>query len=95
MDGSAITYSVRISGRVQGVNFRASTKQRADELGVTGWVKNEPDGTVSALIQHSDSPVLQQMLEWLRAGPPSAQVDELVTQRVAGETELADFRIER
>ena len=68
--------SVIIHGRVQGVAFRHSTCQRALDLGVTGWVRNLPDGAVEGLFEGDDAPVAS-LVEWCRSGPPAAQVDRL------------------
>ncbi|GEK91338.1 acylphosphatase [Alkalibacterium kapii] len=67
-----------ISGRVQGVGFRFSTKQAADELGVTGIVKNEPDGTVYVEAVGKEEQI-KDFIERLRKGPsPAADVDKVV-----------------
>ncbi len=65
-----------ISGQVQGVFYRHSTKVQALDLGVTGWVKNLPDGRVEAVICGEEAKV-QAMLEWLHIGPPSARVTDV------------------
>ena len=65
---------VRISGRVQGVFFRASCARLADELGLSGWVRNRPDGDLEAVFQGSD-PAVEDMVAWCREGPPHARVD--------------------
>jgi len=70
------TVHVVISGRVQGVWFRANTKQKAEQLGVTGWVKNTADGKVEALFE-GDEKHIQEMIDWCHQGPPSAQVDHV------------------
>lgn len=64
---------VIVEGKVQGVYFRASLQQTAISLGLTGWVRNLPDGNVEALIEGNevDFPA---MLEWCRKGPPRAIV---------------------
>ena len=67
---------VIISGRVQGVFFRMETQRAARRLGVAGWVRNLPDGTVEAVLEGSRGQV-RAMLDWCRQGPPSARVDEL------------------
>jgi acylphosphatase len=64
---------VVISGRVQGVWFRASTKEKADELGLTGWVKNTTRGEVEAVFEGEESTV-REMLDWCWRGPPLAKV---------------------
>ncbi len=71
---------VTIHGKVQGVGYRHATVRRAHMLGVTGWVQNLPDGTVEALVQGTPDQV-DQMLEWMRRGPPAAVVNELDTER--------------
>jgi acylphosphatase len=67
---------VMISGRVQGVWYRASTKQKAEELGLAGWVKNTVDGNVEAVFEGEESTV-NEMISWCRIGPPLAQVDDV------------------
>jgi acylphosphatase len=62
-----------VSGRVQGVFFRASTRQRAAELGVTGHARNLPDGRVEVLACGPEHAV-RQLCDWLWIGPPSAEV---------------------
>ena len=77
---------VSVYGRVQGVFFRAWTRDQADELGVTGWVRNCPDGRVDMHIEGEESAV-QQLIERLRRGPPSARVEDVHLWNV----ELFDF----
>lgn len=67
---------VIISGRVQGVWFRANTKQKAEQLGVTGWVKNTSDGCVEAIFEGEERCV-KEMLEWCHRGPPLAKIDNV------------------
>jgi acylphosphatase len=61
------------SGRVQGVFFRASTRARARELGVTGYAKNLPDGRVE-VVACGEPHAVGQLCEWLWIGPPGAEV---------------------
>jgi acylphosphatase len=68
-----IAREVRISGRVQGVAFRWCAKERAEVLGVDGWVANRLDGAVAAWIEGEEADVAE-MLAWLRRGPPAARV---------------------
>ncbi|MFB3738245.1 MAG: acylphosphatase [Candidatus Velamenicoccus archaeovorus] len=71
---------VLVSGRVQGVFFRASCAARARELGLAGEVRNLPDGRVEAVFEGPDADV-ETMIAWCRRGPEWAQVDEaLVTE---------------
>jgi len=67
---------VFVSGRVQGVWFRASTRDKAEELSLNGWVRNLPDGRVEAVFEGDDRAV-EEMVEWCRYGPPMARVDRV------------------
>lgn len=64
-----------VSGKVQGVWFRASTKKYADDLGVTGWVRNLPDGRVEVMAC-GDSNLVEQLYLWLQHGPAIAKVTQ-------------------
>jgi acylphosphatase len=73
-----------ISGRVQGVGFRAFTEEQARQRSLTGYVRNLPDGRVEAVIEGPGDQVAQ-MLEILKQGPPSARVEKLdITEERAG-----------
>lgn len=63
----------RVSGQVQGVFFRASTRAQAFKLGVTGWVRNAVDGSVEVFACGGDGPI-NALEQWLRSGPPAARV---------------------
>ena len=78
---------VLISGRVQGVFFRESTKRRAMELGVNGWVRNLRDGRVEAVFEGDEGDV-KRMIEWCRRGPELAVVErvEIIREEPKGET---------
>lgn len=67
---------VVVHGQVQGVSFRASCEQEARQVHVTGWVANQPDGTVEAVFEGGDAEV-DHMLAWCRSGPPHATVTEV------------------
>ena len=73
-----IARHVTVTGRVQGVFFRAWTREQADALGVAGWVRNTPDGHVEAHVEGDDAAV-EQMIDRMRGGPPSAKVEDLRT----------------
>jgi acylphosphatase len=68
-----VRYRVKVSGRVQGVWFRESCRREAVAAGVTGWVRNNPDGTVEALLQGEPAAV-DRLRRWMRRGPPRAVV---------------------
>ncbi len=69
---------VLIYGRVQGVFFRASARDKARELGLTGYVRNLPDGSVE-LEAEGDEQALQELISWCHRGPPEARVDRVET----------------
>lgn len=81
-----------IRGRVQGVFFRATAKKKADELGVTGWVKNTPDGAVE-MHAEGDEQSLISFKEWCSKGPEGAKVEEVKTE-TAIENGCTEFIIE-
>jgi len=81
----------RVTGRVQGVSFRAWTQVAAQGLGLTGWVRNEPDGTVTALLAGPPAAV-EEMLAALHEGPPAAEVTGVTTEE-ATETAPEGFAI--
>jgi acylphosphatase len=69
-------HHVRVTGRVQGVGFRWFVRERADALGLSGWVKNRSDGSVELLVA-GDAQASEQFLAAVRRGPPHARVDAL------------------
>jgi acylphosphatase len=75
-NASVETLYVRVTGRVQGVGFRAAAVRHAHMLGVCGWVQNNSDGSVQALLQGSAEQI-DRMLSWLHKGPPAALVKEV------------------
>ncbi|HEX2138129.1 MAG TPA: acylphosphatase [Woeseiaceae bacterium] len=66
----------RITGRVQGVFFRDSTRKVAQKLELTGYARNVPDGSVEVLAC-GPAEALEQLAEWLSSGPPSARVENV------------------
>ena len=71
---------IRIFGHVQGVNFRRDTERVARRLGLTGFVRNEPDGSVT-IEADGDSQALAQLVDWAHRGPPAASVDRVDTEQ--------------
>ena len=65
-----------VTGRVQGVFYRAGMREQAERLEVNGWVRNEPDGTVTAHLEGSPEGV-SELLDWCASGTPSAQVENV------------------
>ena len=81
-----------ISGRVQGVFFRLETKQTAQRYGVTGWVKNQIDGTVAAVFEGSKESV-DAILEWCKQGPPHANVTHVDVEWEDYKDEFKSFEV--
>lgn len=81
----------RVSGRVQGVWFRAGTCEEAQKLGLTGWVRNLPDGQVEVLVC-GPSDKVELLHQWLHHGPRLAKVTE-VTQEEQAWQEHTDFKL--
>ena len=67
---------VKISGKVQGVWFRASTKQQAEQIGITGWVRNTSDGKVEAVFQGTKDQI-DEMIRWCHQGPTLSHVEHI------------------
>ncbi len=82
MIGDMKAVQVRVVGRVQGVSFRWYTQEQARSLGVTGWVRNEPDGTVLVHAEGDDAPV-DALVEWCRRGPSAARVTDVAVREAA------------
>ena len=69
-------WKIRVKGKVQGVFYRKFTKEKADQLQVTGWVRNEPDGSVYVEAEGNEGQ-LKEFAAWCRQGPPDAMVGEV------------------
>jgi acylphosphatase len=76
----------RVSGKVQGVFFRASARNEALRLGLHGHARNLSDGSVEVIAEGSDE-ALQELEQWLRKGPPAARVDDVVRSRHDGDVQ--------
>lgn len=84
---------VFISGRVQGVFFRAATKQAANRFHLTGWVRNTYDGRVEAVFEGDDDNI-EKILGWCHIGPPASRVEDVSIQDNEAYTgEFRDFSI--
>ena len=83
---------VVVEGRVQGVYFRAHTQDMAFTLGLTGWVRNQRDGTVEAVFE-GDRDKVEQMIEWCRRGPIHAKVTQVHPTWEEYSGEFSDFSI--
>lgn len=71
-----------VSGKVQGVWFRAATQDKAKELGLTGWARNLPDGRVE-VIACGERDKISKLQEWLKQGPELAKVTGVVSEEIA------------
>jgi acylphosphatase len=80
-----------VSGKVQGVWFRASTQEQAKKLGLSGWARNLPDGRVEVLAC-GDKEKLDQLYEWLKQGPRNANVTDLTYEELPWR-EYKDFSV--
>jgi len=87
-----IRVSVTVHGRVQGVAFRHYTTQRARELGVGGWVRNLPDGSVAGVFE-GDENAVNLLVDWCRQGPPAAVVERLDLSREVYSGEFGNFSV--
>lgn len=83
---------LEISGLVQGVYFRYSASEEAAGLGVTGWVRNLPNGNVEAVIEGEEAKV-EQMIKWCGRGPAPARVDKVEVKRLPATGEFSAFKI--
>jgi len=83
---------VVISGRVQGVWFRASTKEQAERLGLIGWVRNTENGDVEAVFQGSDK-LVEEILNWCKTGPPLAKVNNIKVENIEQINDINCFSI--
>lgn len=82
---------VKVEGRVQGVGFRAWTVSQATRLGLDGWVRNCPDGTVEAVIS-GEAGSVDQMLSLIGLGPEAADVTDIFVEPAEGELAEPGFR---
>ena len=83
---------VVISGKVQGVFYRAHTKNTADRLGIKGYVKNLANGSVEAVFE-GDQPAIDQMINWCHKGPEMSRVENVQTQEIKPLTNFKIFEI--
>lgn len=83
---------LKITGKVQGVFFRAETRNAAMGFGLTGYVKNMPDGSVLALVQ-GDKKNIESMIDWCHKGPPLSRVDGVTVETVPAKDGRLDFEI--
>lgn len=86
--------TILVTGKVQDVFFRASTLERAQGLGLVGWVMNLPDGAVE-VVAEGPKYALEQLVEWCKEGPPAAEVEDVRTRYGDAVDEFRTFSIRR
>jgi acylphosphatase len=93
-DGDAMGKQARITvrGIVQGVAFRAYTRAEAEKLGLRGYVRNCPDGSVEIVAEGADRP-LEELIAWARRGPPAAVVQAADVSYLEATNAFSDFKI--
>jgi acylphosphatase len=87
-----VTLKMVIAGRVQGVSFRVTMRERAVHHKVDGWVRNKGDGSVEALVQGEEDHV-SSLLEWARVGPSGARVSSVTHEKLDSYPRQTGFRI--
>ncbi len=85
---------VTIKGLVQGVNFRHYTRQSAMRLNVSGWVRNQPDGSVQGCFEGEETDV-RALIDWCRRGPDWASVDEVLAEEEPYRGDFSTFEVRR
>ena len=89
-----VTLQLRISGKVQGVWYRASAKEAAISIGINGIVWNEPNGDVGAIVQGEQEQV-DEFINWCWQGPPLSRVVNIQKEELVSEDIYASFEIAR
>ena len=87
-----IRVHIFVSGKVQGVFFRSGTKDRAQELDITGWVRNLDDGRVEAVLE-GEREAVEKMIGWCRRGPPYAYVENMEVMPEDYRGEFREFTV--
>ena len=88
------SYQLNIVGKVQGVWYRASAKEKAITLGLNGKIWNQPDGNVGAIVQGPLNKIVE-FVEWCKEGPPLAEVDDVIYEEIADDFRFDSFEITR
>ncbi len=83
---------IYITGRVQGVGFRHFTRKNADKLGITGWVKNLPDGRVEAVFQGTEEDV-KELISRCKKGPISSYVQDIEVSEIENTQDHRSFEV--
>ncbi len=89
-----VRLEVSITGRVQGVFYRQSTQDTANRLGLAGWVRNCPDGSVAAVFE-GERVAVEAALAWCHQGPSAARVENITTKWLDYQGEFSEFAVRR
>jgi len=81
-----------VKGRVQGVYYRASTRDKAERLGLTGWVKNLPNGNVE-FFAVGDEDMLNELIKWAWDGPDYANVTDIICEAIESFNDFEGFSV--
>lgn len=92
MDVERLSISVRVSGKVQGVGYRSATMEKAQNLKLKGWVKNEADGSVS-LEAEGEKGAIDELIKWLAIGPSRAVVLNVEVTFIESSNDHAIFEV--
>ena len=92
MDDNRARVNALVTGRVQGVFYRASTMEQAQGLSLTGWVQNLADGSVEIMAE-GPRYALEQLMEWCKVGPADAEVHHVSVRWEKNQGEFKTFRI--
>ncbi len=87
--------SATVHGRVQGVFFRDFVRRHASSLGLTGFVRNLPDGASVEVVAEGETGTLEQLLDYLKVGPATARIEKVETNRGEYSGSYHDFKIRR
>jgi acylphosphatase len=85
---------IEVDGRVQGVFFRGATADEAGRLGLSGWVRNLPDGRVEAEAE-GDRAAVERLVAWCRRGPPAARVEGVKVEWLSPMGDAGPFEVRR
>ncbi|RYZ00089.1 MAG: acylphosphatase [Chitinophagaceae bacterium] len=88
------TVKIQVTGKVQGVFYRATARGIADGLQLAGWIRNRADGAVEALVQGPEEQVAA-FIEWCHQGPDAAEVEEVAVQELPTDPSLTSFEVWR
>ena len=90
---SSVGAELRVSGMVQGVGYRYFCYRKANDLGITGWVKNQPNGSVLILAE-GDRSAIEAFIVELKMGPAASSVSDVNVEWLSFSGEMSEFKIE-